>query len=214
MVAEHGITRQSSGIWKAVLLVGPTGSGKTPLGQILDGKALLGRRCFHFDFGANLREIDSFSGPVEGITREEKRTINGSLESGVLFEDKDLPLALKILRRFISVRGMTPRDILLLNGFPRHRAQAEGIAGIIAVEKVVLLDCPAEVILERIRSDTGGDRGERKDDSMEAVRKRLKIFEARTRPLLDYYEKRGIPVAKIEVGERMTPGEMVGLLER
>ncbi len=42
---------------KAILLLGPTGSGKTPLGQALEKKGLAGRRCVHFDFGANLREI-------------------------------------------------------------------------------------------------------------------------------------------------------------
>ena len=42
---------------KAILLVGPTGIGKTPLGDLMEKKGLRGCRCFHFDFGANLRVL-------------------------------------------------------------------------------------------------------------------------------------------------------------
>ncbi|MCX7427258.1 MAG: hypothetical protein NTW96_16720 [Planctomycetia bacterium] len=41
----------------AMLLLGPTGSGKTPLGDLLERRGLGGRRCVHFDFGAHLRRI-------------------------------------------------------------------------------------------------------------------------------------------------------------
>ena len=40
---------------KAILLLGPTGSGKSPLGDELEANGLNGRRCLHFDFGRRLR---------------------------------------------------------------------------------------------------------------------------------------------------------------
>lgn len=39
----------------AVLLLGPTGAGKTPLGRICAQRGLWGRSCTHVDFGACLR---------------------------------------------------------------------------------------------------------------------------------------------------------------
>ena len=42
---------------QAVVLLGPTGSGKTPLGEWLEAKGLGGRRCHHFDFGTRLRRV-------------------------------------------------------------------------------------------------------------------------------------------------------------
>jgi hypothetical protein len=43
--------------YPAILLVGPTGSGKTPLGALCEKKGLWQSRVFHFDFGAILRRI-------------------------------------------------------------------------------------------------------------------------------------------------------------
>ena len=40
-----------------ILLLGPTGSGKTPLGDRLQIRDLWGRRCHHFDFGVRLRDV-------------------------------------------------------------------------------------------------------------------------------------------------------------
>ena len=42
---------------RALLLVGPTGSGKTPLGNWLEQNGLRGVRAHHFDFGTNLRRV-------------------------------------------------------------------------------------------------------------------------------------------------------------
>lgn len=38
-----------------VLLVGPTGSGKSPPGDLLAKRGFLGRRAHHLDFGSALR---------------------------------------------------------------------------------------------------------------------------------------------------------------
>jgi adenylate kinase family enzyme len=56
---------------KAILLLGPTGSGKTPLGQVLEERGLWGHTCMHFDFGANLREIVACNKPDGPIGAED-----------------------------------------------------------------------------------------------------------------------------------------------
>jgi adenylate kinase len=194
--------------WPSLLLVGPTGSGKTPLGNEIERRGLDGRRCVHFDFGANLRSVAADTRSWDSLTPAELESVRTSLATGALFEDKDMPLIVKILRRFAARRGLTADSLLVLNGLPRHRRQAEGLAEVIGVECVVYLDAGAAIIRERIRLDPGGDRAARVDDTLEAVWRRLAAFRERTLPLLIYYRERGVPVHVISVAAGMNAPEM------
>jgi adenylate kinase family enzyme len=179
---------------------------------LLEEKGLGETRCFHFDFGANLRRIGGSPEDSGRYTGDEIGTVRRSLETGVLFEDENFPLAVKILGEFIEATGVTPEDLLVLNGFPRHEGQARGLAGLVDVRRVVLLEAGAEVIRGRIREDTGGDRTGRADDAFAHIRSRLGIFEERTLPLVDFYRGRGVPVTRIEVDVRMTAEAMIAAL--
>ena len=194
--------------WPSLLLVGPTGSGKTPLGEEIERRGLAGRRCLHFDFGASLRAVAAIPAEESGLTASERAAVLDSLASGALFEDRDMPMIVKILDRFVEERGLTSDSLLVLNGLPRHRRQAESLGGIVAVERVVELRAPAAVIRERIALDTGGDRAERVDDALEAVEARLALYRQRTRPLIDHYQRLGVPVSVITVTGPMTAAEM------
>lgn len=198
--------------WPALLLVGPTGAGKTPLGDEVERRGLGGRRAVHFDFGSALRAIASDAAAAAGLTEAEVAAVRASLGSGALFEDKDLPMIVRVVERFIERAGLGPEDRLVLNGLPRHEGQAEGLAGILAVERIVLLDADAAVVHDRLRRDPGGDRAGRTDDTVEAVRRRLEAYRNRTRPLLEYYQRRGVPVLAIPVTAAMTAAEMYARL--
>ena len=197
-----------STLWPSVLLAGPTGSGKTPLGDEMERRGLRGRRCLHFDFGANLRAAAAGKAGEYELTAAELKVIRASLASGALFEDRDTLMIVKILRRFAEMRGLTPDSVLVLNGLPRHRSQAEAIAAVVAVERVISLEADAAVIRERILLDPGLDRAGRGDDDLKAVIGRLETFQKRTAPLLDFYRERGVPVSVIRVTARMTAAEM------
>lgn len=201
--------------WPSLLLVGPTGSGKTPLGQEMERRGLAGRRCVHFDFGANLRLLAAATEPEPGLTAADLRVIRDSLATGALFEERDLPMIIKILRLFAEKGSLTPDALLVLNGLPRHRRQAEDLAGVVAVERVIQFEASAAVIRERIWLDPGGDRARRVDDTLEAVEKRLGIFWGRTLPLFDFYRERRVPILVIPVTAGMTAGQMYeSLIER
>lgn len=73
---------------QAILLVGPTGSGKTPLGELLQRKGLWQRRCCHFDFGWNLRRIVEGEVSPEYLTQEEMTFLHWVLHSGALLGDE------------------------------------------------------------------------------------------------------------------------------
>jgi adenylate kinase len=200
--------------WPAVLLVGPTGSGKSPLGGELEQRGLCGRRCVHFDFGANLRRAARGGAGEFDLRPSEIAGIRASLASGALFESEDLPMIVKILRRFAASRVLGPGELLVLNGLPRHRDQAEALAPLLAVERVISLVADAAVIQARLRLDTGGDRAGRADDSLGAVARRLEIFGQRTAPLIAYYEDRRVPVTAIRVTAGMTSADMLARLDR
>ena len=69
----------------------------------------------------------------------------------------------------------------------------------VSMEEVVYLDCPADVVLHRIKADSGRDRASRSDDSLHEIEKKLKIFQERTLPLLEYYRSRNVTVRRIRI---------------
>ena len=196
---------------EAILLLGPTGSGKTPLGDQLEQVPLWNRRCHHFDFGANLRSV--VAGNAAGsFTAEEIQFLRRVLEEGVLLEAEHFPLAARILDAFITRKGVLAADLLVLNGLPRHLEQARAMENKVAVIGVVQLDCDARTVAERLRRNSGGDRAQRADDMEALVARKLAIYEERTRPLLDYYRGQGIQILKVPVGIKTQPAEMASLL--
>lgn len=101
----------------------------------------------------------------------------------------------------------------LLDGFPRTVDQAEALQGITAIDYVIDIDVPADVIIERLSGrrvhpasgrtyhitnqppkvegkddETGEPLIQRPDDSEETVRKRLDVYQSQTSPLKHYYQ--------------------------
>ena len=101
----------------------------------------------------------------------------------------------------------------LFDGFPRTTPQADALKDVqVPVDFVLEIDVPAEEIIKRIsgrrvheasgrvyhieynppkvagKDDvTGEDLVQRDDDKEDTVRKRLDVYQAQTRPLVDYY---------------------------
>jgi adenylate kinase family enzyme len=196
---------------KAVLLIGPTGSGKTPLGEYLAQHGLRGRRCHHFDFGANLRRAG------EGVRAGELgpsdvAAVQRVLSTGALLEDHEFHIAARLLQAFVGEKAVGAADLVVLNGLPRHPGQARDIEPIVRVTEVVCLACSPEVVRQRIRMNSGGDRADRIDDAPQEVDNKLKIFEGRTAVLLDHYRSAGVPVKEVSVTVDTTPAEIVDRL--
>ncbi len=199
---------------RAAVLLGPTGAGKTPLGELIEQRGLWQQRCLHFDFGANLREVVDRNRPDEWIGAGEIEFLRGVLASGALLEDEQFPLAQRVLRCFLTRHRADGQTLIVLNGLPRHAGQARAIDAVLEVRAVVHLQCSSETVLRRIRTNAGGDRTDRVDDDLEAVRKRLVLFHERTAPLLEHYRGRGARVVTVAVTADMTPEAMWDTLNR
>lgn len=82
----------------------------------------------------------------------------------------------------------------LLDGFPRTVGQARALGELAALDLVVDLDVPRELVVERMEA-----RG-RADDTPEAIARRLDLYEEQTRPLTRHYEEQGLLVVVDGVG--------------
>lgn len=121
----------------------------------------------------------------------------------------------------------------ILDGFPRTLKQAEELEKIIKLDYVINLVVPQWVLLKRmslrvtcekcgeiynlgylkpkvegICDKCGGRLIQRDDDKEEAIRKRLKEYEEKTKPLIDYYKSKGI-LLNISNDKIETPPEIV-----
>jgi len=194
------------------LLLGPTGVGKSPLGDLLEEKGLYGKPFLHFDFGRELRAV-ARGERRDGILPSERVFIQRVLEEGLLLEDEHFYLAVKILQGFLQHKNARGDEILVMNGLPRHRGQALGLEPEIKIPLVVVLEASFEEILERIHRDTGGDRKGRQDDHIELIYRKWLTYKERTRPLVDFYRERGAEVLKLLVGRHTKPLETYALLK-
>jgi adenylate kinase len=91
----------------------------------------------------------------------------------------------------------------ILDGFPRTVAQAEALTQLSEaqqrpIEHVISIEVPQEELLQRLagRRQLEG----RHDDTDEAIRHRLEVYERETAPLIDYYRRQGLLRCIVGVG--------------
>ncbi len=195
-------------VMDGIVLLGPTGSGKTPLGELIQRRGLWGRACVHFDFGDRLRRIVAAAAPPEALTAADVDFVRSVLQTGALLEDEHFHIAEAIGRAAIAEARAGGAELIVLNGLPRHVGQAEGVDRFVGVRAVVALACTVKLVHERIASNAGGDRTERQDDDPASVRNKLAIYAERTAALEAHYRRRGVPIERVTVGEATRPADI------
>ena len=199
----------------ALLLMGPTGSGKTPQGRLLERRG----HGVHFDFGHELRRAAK-----DGtIPAADAALVRRLLNTHALFPEERFDVAAAILHAFIDrTRAGTGSARLILNGLPRHVAQARDMEDLSDVRHVVVLDCDPETVRRRIAQrgcGVGLDHVGRDDDHPDAVARKLRVYAEETAPVVGYYlERPGTDVLRLTVapdtGDESIHARIVAHVER
>jgi adenylate kinase len=157
-----------------MLLIGAPGAGKGTQATLISERFGIG----HISSGDLLRQHVEDNTTIGRAAKE-------YLARGDLVPDS---IVMDMLRK--PVVAASEAGGYVLDGFPRTVDQAKAAYETaselgVAVEVAVYLEVPAEELTRRLLA-----RGRGKDDRPEVIEHRLEVFEAKTRPMLDYYAER------------------------
>lgn len=202
-----------------VVMLGPPGAGKGTQAERL----AVGFRIPRVSTGDILREAAQAGTPLG-------RAVKSVMEAGQLVSDD---LMIEIVRDRLTQPDAEAGFVL--DGFPRTVAQAEALDEIVEGRGpliVLHMVVPAEVLVARLGArricgacgfnvppstpadascpKCGGRFVPRRDDEDHVVRERLRVYEQRTRPLVEYYRARPTFVA---IDGNRPPQAVYGALE-
>jgi adenylate kinase len=158
-----------------ILFFGPPGSGKS-----VQGNLLVERNGWKW---LSTGELFRKSDDPEVIER---------LATGELISDE---LTNEVLDDALKNIGNGTQ--IVLDGYPRNPSQAQWLNDRLPehgreIAAVIVFEVPQEELVKRLSG-----RGRAEDDPT-IVRRRLQIYEEQTRPVLEFYEKQGTNVVKID----------------
>jgi adenylate kinase len=197
-----------------IVLLGPPGSGKGTQAKMIAEKY----GVVHISTGDILRE--NVRNDTD-LGKEAKKF----MEAGKLVPDSLLIDIIKDRLAKDDVKGGW-----MLDGYPRTMPQAEAMDKILPnlgqkIDVVLNIDVPDQELVKRVtgrrmckcgatyhvqfnppkvegKCDAcGGELYQRADDTEETVKERLQAYHAQTQPLIDYYDKKGIVVTVLGVGD-------------
>lgn len=194
---------------KNLIFLGPPGAGKGTLSE----RFVVAEKLAHISTGQLLRE-EVAAGTVLG------QEAKGIMEQGGLVSDD---LVTSIVVKFLA-KGEIRESGFILDGFPRTLNQARMLDEQLAktnmkIDAVLNLQAPEDVLIERMSSrivcpKCGSTYNklfvkpkveghcdhcstpliQRKDDTVETAKERMKIYNQMTAPLIEYYEKKGLTI--------------------
>ncbi|MGN1329736.1 MAG: adenylate kinase [Clostridia bacterium] len=198
-----------------IIMLGAPGTGKGTVSAILKEKLEIA----HISSGDIFRKYSSEDSELG-------REINSYLQQGKLVPDE---LTIKMIKERLNEKDVEKG--VILDGFPRTEAQAVALDKMLSetgkkVDLVVDLDSPKQEILDRIVTrricqdckavyntklnkpkvegicdKCGGKLYQRDDDTIEKVETRIEVYKKETKPLEEYYNKKG-NLFEIEVTEK------------
>jgi adenylate kinase len=191
-----------------IVLLGPPGAGKGTQAQIISARLGLP----HISSGDIFRE------------NQKNQTALGRLAKGFIDRGELVPddVTIAMIRDRLSRSDCQAGA--LLDGFPRNPDQAEALAKMVAeadgrVVAVPYINVPEQVLIERLSGrwtcrasghvfhekfspprqagccdHDGSELFQRDDDKAETVSRRIRVYFEQTRPLIDYYRRKGLLV--------------------
>lgn len=180
-----------------IILLGAPGAGKGTQAALIKEKYGLPHISTGDIFRKNIREGTPLGVQVKAI-----------IDRGELVPD-ELTVAL------VKDRLAQPdcKDGYILDGFPRTLAQAQALEGFSRPDMAIIIAVENEAVIKRIAgrrmckcgetyhissydkddcAKCGSKLYQRDDDKEDVVRERLRVYDAQTKPLIDFYAQRGL----------------------
>lgn len=164
-----------------IILIGPPGAGKGTQAKMLEQSLGLPQVSTGDLFRHNLKNETELG-----------KLARSYMDKGELVPDEvTVAMVRDRLAQEDAGRGA------ILDGFPRTQAQADALdkmlgqlGGKITVVPNIVVD--REELIQRLlkRAQIEG----RADDTEDTIRNRMRVYEEQTKPLLDYYQERGLVV--------------------
>lgn len=168
--------------FRVVLIFGPPGSGKGTQGKFLSSAG----NHYHLSSGDIFRGLSPES-PAGKLYHSYAR------EGKLVPDEITIEVWHHFVKGLIATNRYFPKEqLLLLDGIPRTKKQAEILDSYIEVQKIILLESKSKnILISRIKRRALVER--RFDDSDEKILKqRMEIYEKETLPVLDYYSEKKI----------------------
>ena len=162
-----------------LIFMGPPGVGKGTQAMALAKQS----GWVHLSTGELFRDH------IRGAT-DLGRTVKTYLDKGEYVPDD---LTVEMVRDRLKKIGPSTR--VLFDGFPRTVAQAEALDRLLAemgrkVAGVLILEAPRDELYARLSSRAMAQH--RTDDTPAVIANRLDVYDEQTRPVISYYEDRGL----------------------
>jgi adenylate kinase len=184
-----------------IVLLGPPGIGKGTQADALAAKLRIPKICT----GDIMRDEARKRTPIG-------RKAKSYMDRGELVPDR---IVLEIMEKRLKENDC--RKGFILDGFPRTLVQAKGLERVTKIDMVLNFTASEKEVLERITGrltckycseiyhskfarpkkqgvcdKCNGELYQREDQKEDVVRRRLEVYEKQTKPLIDYYSKKGV----------------------
>ncbi len=200
------------------IIFGAPGSGKGTYASRLQLKLDVDVIAMGDIFRENLKENTTLG-----------RKIKGYVEKGLLVPDE---IVIDVLKQRIA---KVPKEKgFILDGYPRTINQAKALEGIAKIDVILLQMVPDWIIVERLSSrricrncgavynlrflkpkvdkicdKCEGTLYQRLDDQPEVIKRRIKVYQEQTSPLLQHYKEKNTPFIISSITTLDTPPEPV-----
>jgi adenylate kinase len=155
------------------------------------------------------------------------REVKSYVEKGLLGPDS---LTIHVLKQYIA--KIKNKKGFLFDGYPRTIEQAKALEKIVKIDFIIQLIVPEWIIIERLSTrrickncgevynirylkpkadmvcdKCGGTLYQRPDDTSEVIKKRIKVYEQQTQPLLRHYKEKKVPFIEFKTESLEMPPE-------
>lgn len=154
--------------------------------------------------------------------------VKGYVEKGLLVPDE---VVFEVLKE--RVKRLSGSKGFILDGYPRTLEQAKTLESIAKIDVIIQLIVPDWIIIERLSTrrickncgevynirylkpkvdmicdKCGGPLYQRSDDTSEVIKRRIKVYEEQTQPILEYYKRKGVSFVEFKTESLDMPPEI------